>query len=142
MPPKKIEIILILILIINIINYKNNKMQSNNNNNTNNSITNNRRPVSIYIKEANTETRKEYLVFTDWTVQQLAHALSPQIARDFNVERDRFNLIPYGQEAAEEGISINRFRYRGFLLRQIWNSELDMGFYLKRIEDIDLTNED
>jgi hypothetical protein len=118
-------------------------MQSNNNTDTNNvNNANNRRPVSIYIKEAYTGSRKEYLVFTDWTVQQLAHALSPQIARDFNVDRDRFNLIPYGQDAAEEGITINRFRYRGFLLRQIWNSELDMGFYLKRIEDIDLSIED
>jgi hypothetical protein len=120
-------------------------MQSNNHTYTNtytNNDTNNRRPVSIYIKEAYTDSRKEYLVFTDWTVQQLAHALSPQIARDFNVDRDRFNLIPYGQDAAEEGSTINRFRYRGFLLRQLWNSELDMGFYLKRTEVIDLTNED
>ena len=116
-------------------------MQSNTNNNDNND-TNNRRPVSVCIKEAYTGTRKEYLVFTDWTVEQLAHALSPQIARDFNVERDRFNLIPYGQDDAEEGLTINSFQYERLLILQIFNSELDMGFYLKRIEVIDLTNED
>ncbi len=119
----------------------NNNTDTNNDNNTNND-TNNRRPVSVYIKEAYTGSRKEYLVFTDWTVEQLAHALSPQISRDFNVDRDRFNLIPYGQDDAEDGNTINCFQYQRLMVQYIFNSELDMGFYLKRIETIDLTNED
>jgi hypothetical protein len=131
---------------ISIINLNNtNKMQSNNNNNYNNNNNNNYinpRPVTLWIKEAFTATRSEYLVFTDWTTMQMMDALKPQIVRDFNVERDRFYLIPYGQEEAEEGYSINNFRYRDLQLRQIWDYELNMGFYLHRIHAIDLTNED
>ena len=115
-------------------------MQSNNNTNFN--INTNLRPISIWIKEAFTETRREYLVFPDWTTMQMIDALKPQIVRDFNVERDRFYLVPFGQEEAEEGYSITNFRYRDLQLRQIWDYELNMGFYLQRIQPIDLTNED
>jgi hypothetical protein len=115
-------------------------MQSNNNNNNNNN--NNLRPVSLWVKEAFTATRKEYLVFPDWTTMQMMDALRPQIVRDFNVDRERFYLVPFGQEEAEEGYSITNFRYRDLQLRQIWDCQLNMGFYLHRIQTIDLTNED
>ena len=131
-------------------------MQSNTDDNTNsatNSAANNTRPVSIFIKEAYTELRYPYLVYTDWTIDQMMDALAPQLARDFNLERDphqlfpRAILIPFGQagvyQAAEEGYDCSSFL--GLKLNQMWDEtllETNIGFYLKRFEVIDLTNED
>ena len=86
--------------------------------------------IRIPIKESFTSNRREYLVYPDWTFQQMSSALSPLITTDFNVERTTFKLIPYGQEESEYGYDISRFE--GVQLREHWDTVLKMGFYLKR----------
>jgi hypothetical protein len=140
-------------------------MQTNNDNNNVNNNTNtdadadnnandnaddnanvNANPVIIFIKEAYTETRYSYVVYTDWTIRLMMNALAPQLARDFNLEREpphlfpMANLIPFGFPDGEEGSNCSSIQ--DLQLKQLWVSELAMGFYLKRIEVIDLTNED
>jgi hypothetical protein len=107
-------------------------MQNQQNNNNSIRLDNNNylKPIRIYIKELFTTNRREYLVYPDWTFQQMASALSPQIITDFNVERNMFHLIPYGQEESEYGYDISHFE--GVQLREHWNNVAEMGFYLKR----------
>lgn len=91
----------------------------------------NTKPISIPIKESFTTNKREYLVYSDWTFQQLEKALCPQISGDFNIERGMFRLIPYGQDHSEYGQDISRFE--GMQLREYWDNILDIGFYLKRL---------
>lgn len=86
--------------------------------------------IRIPIKESFTTNRREYLVYPDWTFQQMSSALSPQITTDFNAERTTFKLIPYGQEESEYGYDISRFE--GVQIREHWATVGEMGFYLKR----------
>lgn len=95
-------------------------------NNNNNHL----KPIRIPIKESFRSNRIEYLVYPDWTFQQMASALSPQITTDFNTERSMFRLIPFGQADSEYGYDISRFE--GLQLQEYWSNIPEMGFYLKR----------
>jgi hypothetical protein len=108
--------------------------QQNNHQQQNNSVildnNNHLKPIRIYIKESFSSNRKGYLVYIDWTFQEMASALSPQITADFNVERNTFQLIPFGQTESEYGYDISHFD--GVQLREHWANVAEMGFYLDR----------
>lgn len=87
-------------------------------------------PVPIYFKEVLTTNTKIYYVYPDWTLAQFEAALKPLISIDFEIESGAFVLVLMGQSSGENGDEIPRLD--GIKLADLWEPELNIGFYIRR----------
>jgi len=99
--------------------------------------------VNIYFKEAWTCNTKSYLVYTAWTFGQMMTALSRFIARDFHIDYCILRIVPFGQPQGEKGDAIDIYgTFTDVQIREYWDSTLNMGFYVKRADDIPWHSDD
>jgi hypothetical protein len=88
-------------------------------------------PVPIYFKESFTTNTKIYYVYPDWSLYQFESALKPLIAIDFAIESGAFVLVLMGQPCGENGDPIPQ-QDDGIKLADLWEPELNIGFYIRR----------
>jgi hypothetical protein len=91
------------------------------------------RLISIYFKEAWTNNTKYYKVYTGWSFGHLMNALGQLISDDFRINPELLQLVPFGQDSAENGDPIDIYgQFTATQLREYWNQESEMGFYIRK----------